>query len=76
MQAQILHVFIRLLAAAVNHARNLTGKKLVITLYPHLPRKSIDISLLHIADDLDTFPVKMVKKTGQLQCRTVYIRVA
>ena len=62
MQAKILHVFIRLLAAAVNHTRNLTGKKLVIAFHPHLARQGIDVCLLHISDDLDTLPVKMIKK--------------
>ena len=62
VQAQILHIFIRLLAAAVNHTRNLTGKKLVIAFHPHLARQGIDVCLLHISDDLDTLPVKMIKK--------------
>ena len=76
MQAEILHVFVRFLSTAVDDTRNFTGKKFIVSLYPYFSWQGIDIGLLHIPDDLDTFPVKMIKKAGQLQCRTVHIWMA
>ena len=75
MVAACDHVFIRILVPRINQTRNLTGQKLIIHLHLAVMFHLTDILLLHIADNLDPLIVEMVKKTCQLQCRTIDIRM-
>ena len=76
MVAQCDHILIRILVSRINQTRNLTGQKLVIHLHLAVMFHLSDVLLLHIADNLDPLIVEMVKKTCQLQRRTIDIRMA
>ena len=64
MVAQLQHILIRHLAAAVYQTRNLLCQQLVIHLPSALRSHLADIFLLHITDDLNTVLIKMIKKSG------------
>ena len=76
MVAQLQHIFVRHKAAAVDQAGDLFRQQTVKHLFFLIRLHLLDILLLHKPDDLNPVPVKMVKKTGQLQSGAVHIRMA
>ena len=72
---ELQQVLIRFLAAAEYKAGNLAGCKFIIHQALALLVHGINICLLNVSDDLNPFPVKMVEKSGELQGRTVHVRV-
>ena len=75
MVAKLQHILLRLHSPAEEKTGNLAGNQGVIHLMSSLRRQFIEIGLLHISDNLHAVLVKMIKKSGQLQCRTIYIRM-
>ena len=72
---ELQKVLIRFLAAAEYKAGDLAGCEFIIHQALAFLVHGINICLLNVSDDLNPFPVKMVEKPGELQGRTVYVRV-
>ena len=67
------HIIRRLVGPGEDQAGDVVGQELFKAHPGQLIVHAVDVFLLHIADDLDTAVVKVIKKACQLKGRTVHI---